>query len=182
MGAPAFGPHPLLQDIRMKLLSTTTLGVIGLTLAAGPAMAQISPADRAFAIKAAAGGLGEVALGQLATRIADDTKVRRFGERMVTDHTQANQELQQIATQQRLALPTRTDAASDAAAQQLKAMTSPVFDTNYVQDMIQDHRQDIADFRLEADSGQDPALRGFARKYLPILQHHLQMAEAAMPK
>jgi putative membrane protein len=44
--------------------------------------------------------------------------------------------------------------------------------------MIRDHQQDIADFRKEAESGQDPDLKAFAQRTLPILEQHLQMAEA----
>jgi putative membrane protein len=177
----AFGLYQQPQDIRMKRL-TMISGAIALTLAAGQAMAQMNPADREFAMKAAAGGADEVALGQLATRTANDTKVRQFGERMVTDHTQANLELEQIAQRQRLSLAAGPDAMTDATAQRLRGMTSPMFDQAYMKDMVQDQRQDIADFRREADNGQDPALRGFAQKFLPVLQHHLQMAQAATPR
>jgi putative membrane protein len=52
------------------------------------------------------------------------------------------------------------------------------FDTAYMQDMVQDHRQDVADFRKEAETGTNPALKSFAQKYLPVLEQHLKMAEA----
>jgi putative membrane protein len=161
---------------------TTTLAAVALTLTAGHAMADMSQADRVFANRAATGGANEVALDQLATRTANDTKVRQFAERMVTDHTQINQAMEQIARQQQLTLPTGPDAQGDATVHRLKGMTSPMFDAAYMQNMVEDYRQDIADFRREANSGQDPALRGFAQGYLPVLQRHLQMAEAATPK
>jgi len=37
-------------------------------------------------------------------------------------------------------------------------------------------------FRTEAGSGQDPALKAFAQKTLPILEQHLQMAQALNKK
>jgi len=56
------------------------------------------------------------------------------------------------------------------------------FDAAYTKDMVQDHAQDVADFKREAQSGQDPALKAFARKTLPVLQQHLQMAQSVTAK
>jgi putative membrane protein len=157
-----------------------TAAIIGAGMfifASGHAMAQLSPADQTFATKAAAGGQAEVALGRLATEQAGSQPVRQFGQQMVTDHSQANQELQAIAKQQNLILPTRPDSASVATEQRLRASSGAAFDSAYARDMVQDHQQDVADFQKEASSGQDPALKAFAQKYLPVLQHHLQMAQ-----
>jgi putative membrane protein len=152
-------------------------GAVAVTLAAGQAMAQMSPADKTFVTKAASGGLAEVALGQVASQKASDPKVRQFGQQMVTDHTQANQELQQIAKQQQMAIPAKPESAETAKQQRLEAMKGSSFDAAYMKDMVQDHQQDVADFRQEAETGQNPALKGFAQKYLPVLEHHLQMAQ-----
>ncbi len=153
-------------------------GAALLTLTAAQAMAQISSADRTFASKAAAGGLAEVNLGQLATENAGSPSVRQFGQQMVTDHTQANKELMQIGQTQNLNLPTKPDATDVATEQRLSTIKGQAFDTTYMHDMVQDHEKDVAEFREEANSGKDPALKAFAQKYLPVLEHHLQMAQA----
>jgi putative membrane protein len=157
-----------------------TAAVIGagiLTLVAGNAMAELSTADKTFATKAAAGGQAEVTLGGLAAEKAGSPQVRQFGQQMVTDHSQANEELQGIAKRQNLTLPATPDAASMATEKRLQSSSGAKFDSAYAQDMVQDHQQDVAEFEKEASSGQDPALKAFAQKYLPVLQHHLQMAE-----
>jgi len=157
-----------------------TASLIGaglLVLAAGHAMAEVSSADQAFAVKAAAGGEAEVILGRLASEKGGSQQVRQFGQQMVTDHSKANQELQAIAKQQNMTLPTKPEAASTATQQRLQASSGTTFDSAYAKDMVQDHQEDVADFQKEAASGQDPALKAFAQKYLPVLQHHLQMAQ-----
>ena len=159
-----------------KLALMVGAAVLGLT--AGQAMAQISPADQAFATKAAAGGQAEVSLGQLATKNAASPQVRQFGQRMVTDHTQADQELQAIARKQNMMLPEKPDAASVAMEQRLQALKGAQFDAAYAAAMVEDHQKDIAEFEQEAASGKDPAMKAFAEKYLPVLKHHLQMAHA----
>jgi putative membrane protein len=165
----------------MKAVSVA-VGALVLGLTAGTAMAEMSAADKTFATKAAAGGAAEVELGRLAAQSASDAKVKEFGQRMVADHTLANQELQQIAKAQSLTLPTRPDAADSATEQKLRNLKGQAFDAAYMRDMLQDHRKDIADFSKEAETGRDPALKAFAQKTLPTLQQHLQMAEAAQPK
>ena len=156
------------------------IAVIGagmLVLATGHAMAEMSSTDRTFATKAAEGGQAEVVLGQLATQKAASPQVRQFGQRMVTDHSKANQDLMAIAKQQNLTLPTKLNSEAMATEKRLQNESGKSFDKAYSQDMVQDHKQDIADFQKEANSGQDPALKGFAQKYLPVLQQHLQMAQ-----
>jgi putative membrane protein len=160
------------------MFGTTT----ALLVAANQSWAQKSTMDQTFATKAAAGGQAEVSLGQLATTNAKSPQVRQFGQQMVTDHTQANQELQAIGKQESLTLPAKPDAADSAAEQRLQASKGAAFDTAYTRDMIKDHQQDIAEFQKEATTGKDPALKAFAQKYLPVLKHHLEMAHAMQTK
>jgi putative membrane protein len=147
-------------------------------LAATQAVAAPSPADRNFAMKAAQGGLAEVQDGQLAAQRGTSSQVKQFGQRMVTDHGQANQELQQIADQENLILPTKPGAAQQSESRRLSGMSGTGFDNAYMRDALQGHQQDVAAFRREAQSGQDPALKEFAQKYLPIVQRHLQLAQS----
>jgi putative membrane protein len=161
----------------MKYVSTT-IGALLLSLAAIPAMAAMSSEDKTFAHKAAAGGQAEVAFGQLAKQNASAPAVKQFGEQMVTDHTQANQELMQIAKSQSLDLPKGLDAKHQAKERTLSTTKGTAFDKAYMQDMVQDHKEDVADFRKEAQHGQDPQLKAFAAKYLPVLEKHLQMAQS----
>lgn len=156
-------------------IALAAAGLIGLS--AGHAMADLSAADKAFAMKAAAGGMAEVQLGQLAQQKGTTPEVKQFGQRMVTDHGQANQELQDIAQEAELQLPTEPDKQSMATIQRLRGTSGSAFDEAYVKNMLQDHQHDVADFRKEAQGGSDPALKAFAQKYLPVLQQHLQMVQ-----
>ena len=157
-------------------LALAAAGVLG--LAATQSMAALSKADQTFAEKAAAGGLAEVSMGQLAQQNGSSDQVKQLGGQMVTDHTKANQELQQIAQNENVTLPTEPDSKDQAVQKRLGDLKGTAFDSAYSKDMVRDHKQDIADFRKEARSGQDPALKAFAQKTLPVLQEHLRMAQA----
>jgi predicted outer membrane protein len=69
-------------------------------------------ADTRFMKAAAEGGLAEVALGQLAVEKASSGDVKKFGQRMVDDHSKANEQLKQLAAQKnvRLLASCRADA------------------------------------------------------------------------
>jgi putative membrane protein len=44
---------------------------------------------------------------------------------------------------------------------------------------VKDHKEDIEEFQKEAKDGKDTVLKAFAAKHVPILQHHLEMAQHA---
>jgi putative membrane protein len=61
--------------------------------------------DRQFVMEAAHGGMMEVSLGRMAVDKATNPDVKQFAQRMVDDHSKANAELQQLASQKGIALP-----------------------------------------------------------------------------
>jgi putative membrane protein len=58
----------------------------------------LSNDDKKFVMEAAHGGMMEVELGKLATQKAMSDDVKQFGQRMVDDHSKANDELMQLAS------------------------------------------------------------------------------------
>lgn len=142
------------------------------------AQKMLSSADTAFAMKAAQGGLAEVQLGQLAIDKAANPAVKQFGQRMIDDHTKANDQLKQIAQQQNMTLPATMNAKDQALYDKLKNLSGPQFDKAYMKAMVRDHEEDIKEFQKEADHGKDSAIQGFASQTLPILKDHLSMAKS----
>jgi putative membrane protein len=156
--------------------TTLALTAAALLLTATAAFADPSQADKAFATTAAQSGLAEVQAGQLASQRATSPQVKQYGQKLVTDHTQANDQLQQIAQQDNLTLPTQPSATEQHLDQRLTGLSGPAFDSAFVSGEVRDHEQAIALFQREAQSGRDPALKDFAQKSLPMLRQHLQMA------
>jgi len=141
------------------------------------ASATVASSDKAFAEKAAVGGLAEVAMGKLAQEKAGSDQVKQFGSRMVTDHSKANDELKQVATSKGLNLPTDLDAKHKSKVAKLEKLSGAQFDRAYMDDMVSDHKQDVSEFEKESKSGRDSDIKGFASKTLPTLQEHLKMAQ-----
>jgi putative membrane protein len=134
--------------------------------------------DHKFATEAAQGGLMEVTLGQLATKNAASQAVKDFGQRMVTDHSNANHKLEQIAAQKGISLPTSLPADMRQEHEKLAATSGAEFDRMYMSHMLKDHEKDVKEFEKQAEKGNDPALRSFAQETLPVLRRHLELAKS----
>jgi putative membrane protein len=142
----------------------------------------ISSADEHFMKEAAQGGMAEVELGKLAEQRASNAEVKKFGRRMVTDHTKANSELKAVASAKNITLPETLNAKDEATKQKLSSLSGEQFDKAYMSDMVTDHTKDVADFRKESSSAQDTEVKDFAMKTLPTLEDHLKEARQIEPQ
>jgi putative membrane protein len=140
--------------------------------------AKLSSADKSFVEKAAIGGLAEVQMGKLAQQKAGSDQVKQFGTRMVDDHSKANDQLKQVASSKGIALPSDLDSEHKSKMSKLEKLSGAQFDRAYMDDMVSDHKKDVAEFQKQAKSGNDADIKGFASKTLPTLQEHLTMAES----
>lgn len=148
----------------------------------GSTSSGMDTADKTFVKKAAQGGMAEVELGKLATERAANPEVKKFGERMVTDHTKANDELKEVASKKNIDLPKSLDAKDEATKQKLSTLSGAEFDRAYMSDMVKDHTNDVTEFRHESASAKDPAVKNFAEQTLPTLESHLKEAENIAPE
>jgi putative membrane protein len=139
--------------------------------------AKAAVTDTQFAKKAAEGGMAEVKMGQLAQQKGAADSVKKFGARMVEDHSKAGDELKGVATQEKIALPGDMNSKDKATYDMLSKLSGAAFDRAYARLMVRDHEEDVADFRKEADGGHNAAVKDFATQTLPTLQDHLKEAK-----
>ncbi len=143
--------------------------------------ASTTAADTTFVKQAARGGLAEVELGQLAEQKGATEEVKKFGKRMVTDHTKADDQLKQVAEKEHIDLPKEPDAKDRATKAELEKLSGEQFDHAYMRDMVKDHRADVAEFARESKNAKDPEVKKFAEQTLPTLREHLKAAEKIAP-
>jgi putative membrane protein len=141
-----------------------------------PDMKAAMNPDSHFAMEAAEGGMAEVELGQLATDKASNAKVKEFGQRMVTDHGKAGDELKSIASSKNITLPTGINASHKATKDRLSKLSGAAFDRAYIAEMVKDHQADSAAFHKEASAGKDADIKAFASKTSAVVDAHLKMA------
>ncbi len=139
--------------------------------------ADMSAADKMFVTNAASGGMLEVQLGQLAQSKGSSDFVKQFGQKMVDDHTKANDQLKDLAQKDSITLPTALLPKDQATYDKFSKLSGAAFDSAYTRDMVMDHKKDVADFKKEAASGKNPDVKAFASQTLPTLQEHLKIIQ-----
>ena len=147
--------------------------------AIGLAAAPVFAADEAWVMKIAKGGMAEVELGKLAAEKASSDAVKKFGQRMVDDHSKANDELKALAQSKKITLPTEIGPEEKALRDRLIKLSGPAFDQAYMKAMLNDHLKDVGEFRTESRSGKDPDVKAWAARTLPTLEEHLKLARDA---
>ena len=136
---------------------------------------KVSRGDKNFIAKAMKGGMTEVELGKLAAQNAQNDEVKKFGQRMVDDHSKSGDELQAIAS--KLGYAPKNAGPDKGDVKKFSKMKSDKFDREYMNHMVKDHEQTVKLFRKEAEKGESAELKQFASKTLPTLEEHLKMAK-----
>lgn len=126
--------------------------------------------------------MAEVELGKLAAERASSPDVKQFGQRMVDDHTKANDQLKQVASEKGVTVPDKLSAKDEATKDRLEKLSGEQFDHAYMRNMVTDHTKDVSEFRTEAKAAKDPAVKDFAQQTLPTLEDHLKQAKSIAPK
>jgi putative membrane protein len=132
---------------------------------------SLSHHDRAFMKKAAAAGMKEIDVSRAVMDRLSNSHGKDLAQMMITDHTAAGEELATLAANKGVKLP-----AEDVSISADWAKKTGDIDSLYAKEMVADHEGAVKLFE-KATSSSDPDVAAFARKTLPTLQHHLEMAQ-----
>jgi len=140
---------------------------------------EINSTDRDFAMRASMSSFAEVGSGQLATTRATEAGVAEFGSMMVTEHTEALQDLRDITDNLGLYTPDSLDAAHVTLMQQLNdAVAGREFDSIYIHSQVADHQAAIQLFQNLVTNGNNAQLRNYAATMLPRLNLHFTRVDS----
>jgi putative membrane protein len=134
--------------------------------------------DTEFAVAAADGGMLEVQLAQLALTKASSPEVKEFAQSMVDDHSKTNEELKSLAETKNITLPSAISDEKQKDYEKLAEKSGADFDKAYSEFMVKDHKDDVDQFKKAAEKCEDPDIKSWAASKLPVLEHHLSMAES----
>jgi len=159
---------------RTLMLFTTAIAGVALAQAPPGAVPQSFSMDDKFAMDAMSGGMYEVQASKLAMQRSTNADVKKIAEKIVADHTKANQELTGILTRTKPNLVREQMMPIHAMMyQKLSAEQGADFDDCYLCQQVLAHQEALMCFRKEAKKGQDKDLKAFAEKTIPALREHM---------
>ncbi|HEY2583009.1 MAG TPA: DUF4142 domain-containing protein [Mucilaginibacter sp.] len=132
-----------------------------------------------FIKDATEGGLAEVKASGMAITKTSNQRVIAFAKIMITDHTQAGDELRKIATDQRVTEKDTISADHQKMIGDLASTSGRAFDKSYLQMMVNDHEKAITLF-AGATTNNEEEIQNFAKKIMPVIQMHLDSAKAIL--
>ena len=149
-----------------------------------PTSAQASSAAKEFVEKAGTSGLAEVEMGELGVQKAKNNQVKAFAKQVVEDHTKANQELLTASKGKGVQVPSSQSAMHKSMVEKFQQQDAGKnFDRAYMEQMVEDHKADVALFEAAADDEKlDIELRSYAKRILPTLRAHLKEAQTIQSK
>jgi len=154
-------------------------GLVSFTCCAGLVLAAgLNNSDKQFLIMAARADMTEAHEGQMAESQAKRADVKDLAKQLVQDHTESYERLTQLAANKRVSIPKGIDAAKNPAIVQLAHLKDEHFDHRFSVDEVTSHKQALAAFKREAAMGRDADVKAFAANAIPVLEKHLQTAEA----
>ena len=163
----------------MKLNSVRVFAIGTMaTLGSAALFAQTpSASDKMFLHKASEGGYAEVQLGQLAAQKASSDDVKKFGQKMVDDHTSLNDQMKPFAAAAGLQPPTKLSPKDQAEYDKLNGLSGDAFDKEYLTYMRKDHHMDLREFKKEESTTQDASLKDAVSKGESVIKEHTDMVD-----
>jgi putative membrane protein len=147
-------------------------------LSADDKKADVKPiTDAEFVIKAASGGVFEVESSKIAKTSASSADVKKFAERMITDHEKANKELMEVAKKADLGIPVNILDTHQQLLDKVKGAKGADFDQVYMDAQVTAHKEAVGVFSSAAKNAKDTGVKAFAEKTLPTIKEHYELAK-----
>jgi len=121
--------------------------------------------------------LSEIAAGKTAAEKAQSPDVKKFGQKMVDDHTKMLEDLRTLAKKKNVALPQDPDVKDLAQMKLMERKSGAEFDKDYMDHMVKDHEKDVKDTQNIAAKAKDPEFKAAVQKANAKIKEHLALAE-----
>lgn len=136
----------------------------------------------AFVDNLAQGNEYEIQAAKIAETKAKSPDVKAFAKMMVTDHTKLGTEAKPVIAASGKTPPTGLDKRRSGFLDNLNSAPADQFDKTYIDQQVAAHQETLTMLQGYAKDGSDAGLKGLAQKAAPVVQHHLDRAQALQAK
>jgi putative membrane protein len=151
----------------------------------GAPVAPLTSVDAQFVQSQIEDNTAQYQAGQLALQQSQNQDVRNFAEKMITDHTYAQDTLAPIAQSHHMQSTATLSEQHRAMLGQLAKLSGPAFDRAYVDDMIRAHALMVEELNAQLIHGQDQHINAWVQNTRPIVLQHSEIAQqllASLPR
>ena len=135
----------------------------------------LSAQDKEWIANTVKDGEMEIAMGNLAQQKSSNNSIKSLAQKLVADHTSANQQLEALASKNGVALTAGAGAQPSPA---LPNLTGADFDRAWINEIVAGHEKAIASFEQQMRSTRDNDLSSFINTTLPTLRAHFSDAQS----
>jgi predicted outer membrane protein len=134
--------------------------------------------DSRFLARATQDAMLQYELGLVEAARGTNNQLKQYAMRSAQGFNQAKANLETLASEYELAIPTLPLRPIPGLRQWLSAVPQPQVDADYLARIVPAMQGDLSIFVNEAHSSANPALKHYAQNMLPWLQQRQQMATA----
>jgi putative membrane protein len=158
--------------------SAASQGATSAGAASGSASGSLSKSDQKILMGMAQANIDEVEAGKMAQSKSQNDQVKSFAQQMIDDHSKALTDVQQVAQQKGVTLPTEPDAKHKAMAAKLEKMNGAAFDKAYMANAgAADHKKVLSTLKADQKRAKDADVKALAEKMTPVVEQHLKAAQ-----
>lgn len=139
-------------------------------------------ADAEFTYDVVASNYGEIKLAELANQRSRNKEVKSVAQMLLTDHTAALNELKTIAQAKAISIPVEERETAEKKIDNLADKSGEEFDKDWTNEMLEMHEEGIEKFENRLEDTEDPELKAYISKTLPVLKKHREELEALQEK
>ncbi|HET6777334.1 MAG TPA: DUF4142 domain-containing protein, partial [Gemmatimonadales bacterium] len=139
--------------------------------------AQNLQADSAFIREVNASNDVELRLARLAKSKASADVVKKFAQKMETDHNSMQRDWADVAARSGTRTIVTVDPQVQGQISRLERLSGPAFDRAYMVTMVQNHRDAVGAFQTARRTTNSSEVRQLVARSLPFLQEHLTLAQ-----
>lgn len=124
--------------------------------------------------------LAEITTSQLALQKSQNADVRAYAQRMITDHTKAQNDLKARAAKKNVAIADKPGSDQRLMYNKLTTLAGNAFDMEYLKVQVMGHESTLALVDTYLSIGKDADALAYAKATRPVVAAHLQMAQQMM--